>query len=135
LQNTIKKRSKYFNNNFNTRNMNHNIKLLLANMCAMCWKWRKKIIFWIRHRSKSNWKAIMFYEVSPTKVSSLSFNTTHEDLCVKKLCISRKWNWKISCNKIFHLETIFNIIKSNSANSFLLKIKWDICEITSPIHE
>jgi len=30
----------------------------------------------------------MFYEVSPTKVSSLSFNTTYEDLCVKN-CVSQ----------------------------------------------
>jgi len=104
-------------------------------ICVQCAENGERKLFFESDTVLNLWKYIIFYEVSPTKVSSLRFKITYEDLCVNKCVSQEKWNWKISCNKIFHIASQFNIIKINSANRFLMKIKWNCCEITSPNHE
>lgn len=57
-------------------------------ICVQCAENGERKSFFESNTVLNLWKCTIFHEVSPTKVSSLSFNTTYEDLCVKN-CVSQ----------------------------------------------
>jgi len=58
-------------------------------ICVQCAENGERKLFFESDTVLNLWKYIIFYEVSPTKVSSLSFKTTYEDLCVNN-CVSQE---------------------------------------------
>jgi len=99
-------------------------------ICVQCAENGERKLFFESDTVLNLWKYTIFHEVSPTKVSSLSFNTTYEDLCVKN-CVSQGNGIEKS-----HASRYFASHHNSTSSKSIVRIvsKRKLSEISVKIH-